>query len=75
MKKLFDYANKYASKSTWKEFALVKFCVCAIGVIIGVLLPDSVKKQALIIAGIIFVITYIPLMAGFIKVIKKEKKA
>ncbi|MGM9550656.1 MAG: permease of phosphate ABC transporter [Clostridia bacterium] len=73
MKKLFDYANKYAKKSTWKEFALVKCCVCAIGVIIGVLLPDTVKIQALIIAGIVFVVTYIPLMAGFIKILRNKE--
>lgn len=71
MKKLFDYANKYAAKSTWKEFALIKFCLCAIGVIIGVLLPEGIRIPALVTAGIVFVITYIPLMAGFIKVIKK----
>ena len=72
MKKLFEYANIYAKQSTWKDFALVKFCLCAIGVIIGVLLPKSVQTYALIIAGAIFVITYIPLMIKFIMIIKKK---
>ena len=72
MKKLFEYANIYAKQSTWKDFALVKFCLCAIGVIIGVLLPESVRTAALIIAGAIFVITYIPLMIKFIMIIKKK---
>lgn len=71
MKKIFEYANDYAKQSTWKDFALVKFCLCAIGVIIGVLLPKSFQTVALIIAGGIFVITYIPLMIKFIKIIKK----
>ncbi len=75
MKKLFDYANAYAKQSSWKDFALIKFCLCATGVIIGVLLPKTVIKPALIIAGAVFVITYIPLMVKFIKVIvyKKER--
>lgn len=72
MKKLFEYANTYAKQSTWKDFALVKFCLCAIGVIIGVLLPESVRTATLIIAGAIFVITYIPLMIKFIMIIKKK---
>lgn len=72
MKKLFEYANIYAKQSTWKDFALVKFCLCAIGVIIGVLLPESVRTATLIIAGAIFVITYIPLMIKFIMIIKKK---
>lgn len=72
MKKLFEYANIYAKQSTWKDFALVKFCLCAIGVIIGVLLPKSVQTYALIIAGAIFVITYIPLMIKFARIIKKK---
>ncbi len=73
MKKLFDYATAYAKQSTWKDFALIKFCLCAIGIIIGVLLPKTVMKPALIIAGVVFIITYIPLMVKFIKLIFREK--
>ncbi len=74
MKKLFDYATAYAKQSSWKDFALIKFCLCAIGIIIGVLLPKSVMKPALIIAGVVFIITYIPLMVKFIKIIVCEKE-
>ena len=73
MKKLLDYANKYASKSTWKEFAMVKLCLCAIGVIIGILVPASLKFPALLIALLVFIATYIPLTIGFFKVIKRKK--
>ena len=74
MKNLFEYANIYAKQSTWKNFALVKFCMCAIGVIIGVLLPESVRVYALVIAGVVFLVTYIPLMCGFVKLIHNENK-
>ncbi len=75
MKKLFHYATEYAKQCSWKDFALIKFCLCAIGIIIGVLLPKTVMKPVLIIAGTVFIITYIPLMLKFIKVIvcKKER--
>lgn len=72
MKKLFEYANVYAGKSTWKEFALVKFCLCAIGVMIGVSLQEKAKKKALGLAGIVFALTYIPLMRGFFKVVREN---
>ena len=74
MRKLFELADIYAKQSTWKNFALVKFCLCAVGVIIGVLLPESVRTYALVIAGLIFLIIYIPLMIGFVKVIISENK-
>ncbi len=73
MKTLFDYANAYAKQCSWKDFALIKFCLCAIGIIIGVLLPKAGTKPALMIAGTVFIITYIPLMVKFIKLIIREK--
>ena len=36
MKKLFEYANQYVQESDWKDMALLKFCLCAMGVMIGV---------------------------------------
>ena len=41
--------------------------------IIGVLLPDSERTCAIIFAGVIFVVTYVPLMIKFIKIIIKER--
>ncbi len=74
MKRLIDYATAYAKECSWKDFTLIKFCLCAIGIIIGVLLPKTVMKPTLIIAGAVFVITYIPLMVKFIKVIVCKKE-
>ena len=31
MDKLFDFGNRYARESTWKDFALVKFCLFSMG--------------------------------------------
>ena len=69
--KLFDAANQYCKESDWKTIALIKFCLCSMGVIIGVLLPQSVKTAALAIAAAVFVVTYIPLMIKLFKVFKR----
>lgn len=71
MKRFFELGNQFAQQSTWKDFALTKFCLCAMGVLIGVLLPDTVKTAAAIIAAIIFIITYIPLMVKVFKIFRK----
>ena len=42
MKRLFEYANEYVAQCTWKELALVKVCLCSLGIIIGLLLPSGI---------------------------------
>lgn len=68
MKKLFACADQYLKESDWKDLSLVKFCLCAIGVIIGLAVPKGKKKYPLIIALTVFVVTYIPLMIKFIRI-------
>ena len=43
MKCLFSCANQYVKESDWKDFALVKLCLCAIGVMIGLAIPLMTK--------------------------------
>ena len=69
--KLFDAANQYCKESDWKTLAMIKFCLCSMDVIIGVLLPQSVKTAALTIAAVVFVVTYVPLMIKLFKVFKR----
>ncbi|MGN0777905.1 MAG: permease of phosphate ABC transporter [Aristaeellaceae bacterium] len=68
--KLFDIANRYCRESTWKTLAVLKFCLLSLGIVIGVLLPQSCKVPVLIIFGIIFVVTYVPLMAKLFRLWK-----
>ena len=65
--KLFDIANKYCKESDWKILAMVKFCLFSMGIMVGVLLPDRFRNVALIIFGVIFIATYVPLMSKFFK--------
>lgn len=68
MKKLFTCANRYIQECDWKDLAMLKFCLCAIGVMIGLCIPKEKKKCPLIAASIVFTATYIPLMMKFGKV-------
>lgn len=66
--KLFAKANAYCKESNWKDLALLKFCLCAIGIIIGLLIPDAYFGIAMGVALLVFLITYIPLMWKFFEV-------
>lgn len=73
MKKLFIYADEYIKQSDWKDLAMLKFCLAAIGVLIGISLPTKSKKYVFGIAGGIFLITYIPLMAKFFRIVSGKR--
>lgn len=74
MNKIFKLADGYVKRCGWKDLALVKFCLCAMGIIIGLSIPAKRKKQGLLIAASVFLVTYIPLMADFIGFCVKESK-
>lgn len=62
IRKFLDLGNKYAEQSDWKDFALTKFCLCAMGILIGVSLPKKCKRPVQAIAGTVFGATYFILM-------------
>lgn len=72
MKKLLDLGNRYARESTWKDFALVKFCLFSMGLAAGTQVPDQYKKKALGVAAFVFASTYVPLMAKLFRVAFKK---
>ena len=65
--KLFEVADQYCKESTWKTMAAVKFCLFSIGIIVGVLLPETCQTPVLVIFGIVFYETYIPVLRQFFK--------
>ena len=73
MKKLFDYADRYLQKSNWKDMAMLKFCLFSAGILAGMQIPARDKKKAGIAAGVLFLITYIPLMTKFIGVLTDKE--
>lgn len=78
MKLFFELGDRYAKKSDWKDFALTKFCLCAMGVLLGIHIPQKHKKTAVPAAFAVFAATYIPLMIKVYSTAKEmylEKKA
>lgn len=74
MKKLLELGNRYAAQSDWKDFAFVKFCLCAMGVLIGICIPKKDKKVTQAIAGTIFGVTYFILMSKVFRIFVEMKK-
>ena len=74
VKSLFSYADAYIKNCTWKDLALVKFCLCAIGVMIGLSVPKEKRKIPFLGALLVFLVTYFPLMGKFIRVKSQGKK-
>ena len=62
MEKLFRVAEEYIKGMKWQDMALLKFCLCALGIVIGISLPKKWKKGVLIGAAVVFIVTYIPLI-------------
>ena len=75
MKKLFYYADRYLQKSDWKDMAMLKFCLFSIGILAGMRIPVRNKKKAAVLALLVFLITYIPLMAKFVGGVTEKKEA
>ena len=46
MRKLLDIGNRYAKESTWKDFALVKFCLFAMGLAAGTLQESGGRSSS-----------------------------
>ena len=69
--KLFKLANRYIQESDWRTLAALKLCLLSIGLIVGVLLPASCRAAVLIVSGVVFVATCIPLMAKFFRLMRK----
>lgn len=72
MRKLLNYGNEFAKQSTWKDFALLKFCLFSMGAIWGMMIPKKAHKPATCIATSVFVVTYIPLMFKLCKIVKND---
>ena len=72
MKKLIAWAEDYLKVCTWKDMALLKFCLVSLGVLIGLQIPKKRKKPAAWTAGVIFLCSYAAVMGKFISVILRR---
>ncbi len=63
---LTNRADRYAAQSTWRDFALVKLCLGAMGVLIGMAIPHRHRNRAGLLAGVLFLTTYAALLGRFL---------
>ena len=57
MKKLAAFLNDCVLECDWKDMALIKTCVCAFGVMLGLTVKKKRKKPVMILSSLIFLVT------------------
>lgn len=70
--KAFRASDRYMKECNWKDLALLKFCLFAVGIIVGLNICKDKKEGVQIFAGIVFILTYVPLMAKFVPILIEE---
>jgi len=70
---LFRSADQYLEESNWKDLALIKCCLCAMGVVLGASVPGKHRLSVTSLAAGTFVATYIPLMAKFFRIVRQQR--
>lgn len=74
MKPLLDAADRYLERSSWRDIAVLKICLLALGLMIGMEIPERGRKGTRFAAAFLFVVTYIPLMTRFLSVLEESGK-
>lgn len=72
MKCIFTLADQYVEESDWRTIALLKICLCSVGIMIGLAVPRNKRKIPLIIAAVVFLVTYIPLMWKLVDIVMRR---
>lgn len=72
MDKLFLSADDYLKKATWKDIAVLKFCLLSLGIAIGCTIKKEYRRPVIQIALMVFAATYIPLMARYLPCLRER---
>lgn len=72
MKKIFDSADQYLRESNWKTLAALKICLLAMGIVIGMLIPEKSKRKVFPICTGIFAGTVVPLMKKYFDILMRK---
>ena len=75
MKRLMDAVDRYLGDCTWKDIAVLKFCLMALGVMLGIAVPARKKTVSAWLASLVFVGTYVPLMSKFLPYLLGDRVA
>lgn len=74
MKKFFELGNAFLKESDWKDLAMIKLCLCAMGILIGMCVPKKHRELVFSAALGSFIGTYIPLMTKLYGIVEKEQQ-
>ena len=74
MKQLFASADTFLRESDWRDLALVKFCLFSIGLLAGLQVTERRRQSVRIAALAVFLLTYIPLMTKFLRILIGKRK-
>ena len=69
MKRLSAAGNLYLKEMDLTDIALLRLCLGALGVLIGLGAARKHRKSAGVLAGLVFCLTYLPLMGRFFRAI------
>jgi phosphotransferase system glucose/maltose/N-acetylglucosamine-specific IIC component len=58
----------FVERMNWMDAGLLKLCLCAFGVLIGVTVPRKKKASTGLLASGVFVATCLPLMNKFLDI-------
>lgn len=74
MKNLFDSADQYLRESSWRDIAVLKFCLLSLGLLAGMQVPERHREKTAAAAAFLFIVTYIPAVTKYLRIlIRKEK--
>ena len=73
MKYFLDLGNCYMQESDWKDLSLLKFCLFAMGLLIGTQVTENYKKSVISVSLGVFIATYILLMLKLFKIMSKKE--
>ena len=66
VEKFLRAGNRYLKDMDLEDMAALKFCLGSMGILMGIGIPARLKKPVGLVAGLLFVGTYIPLMSKFV---------
>lgn len=74
MNRLFESADEFLRRSTWKDLAVLKICLLALGILLGAKVPRKRRLGVRLLARLVFLLTCIPLMGKYIAVLMGMRK-
>lgn len=73
MKWFIEKGNQYVRESDWKTIALLKLCLCAMGVMVGLKIPRRKAQVVGCAAFFVFLACYVPLIWKMVELVLRDR--